>query len=76
MTQSVNLVVVLAANVLTTIAIIQAADTIIESAHMLEITMLTVIPYTTQKAARVIRVRAAPLLRFSVLCSSSVSRAA
>jgi len=76
MTQSVNLVVVLAANVLTAIAIMQAADTLIASAYMLQITMLTVIPYTTQKAARVIRVRVALLLRYSVLCSSSVSRAA
>jgi uncharacterized protein YaaW (UPF0174 family) len=74
-TQSVKLVVVLAANVFTAIANMRAAHTIIASAYMLTIPIVTVITHHTQKA-RVIRVRAALLLRYSVLCSSSVSRAA
>lgn len=69
MTKSVKLVVVMA-DVFTAIAILgKAALPLIAFAP-------TIYTHQTQKAARVIRVRAALLLRFSVLCSSSVSRAA
>ena len=67
-TKSVKLVVVMA-DVLTAITILgKAALPLIAFAP-------TIYTHQTQKA-RVIRVRAALLLRYSVLCSSSVSRAA